>query len=93
MVAHVPGLSAAVWQRPGWLAAVADETGTETSSIVIVIPEDPPSFNAMISDTGYDALVMELVLLGLTDLDSNGNVITELAAGLPSIGKWRCGHG
>jgi peptide/nickel transport system substrate-binding protein len=57
----------------------------ETSSIVIVIPEDPPSFNAMISDTGYDALVMELVLLGLTDLDANGNVIPELATSLPTL--------
>jgi peptide/nickel transport system substrate-binding protein len=55
------------------------------SSVVIVIPEDPPSFNAMISDTGYDALVMELVLLGLTDLDPNGNVVPELAACLPTV--------
>ena len=39
----------------------------------------------MISDTGYDALVMELVLLGLTDLDANGNIITELAASLPTL--------
>jgi peptide/nickel transport system substrate-binding protein len=62
--------------------AADDETA---SSIVIVIPEDPPSFNAMISDTGYDALVMELVLLGLTDLDANGNIITELASSLPSL--------
>jgi peptide/nickel transport system substrate-binding protein len=61
------------------------ETVDETSSIVIVIPEDPPSFNAMISDTGYDALVMELVMLGLTDLDANGNIITELAASLPTL--------
>jgi len=61
------------------------EADEETSNIVIVIPEDPPSFNAMISDTGYDALVMELVLLGLTDLDANGNVITELAESLPTL--------
>jgi hypothetical protein len=31
------------------------------SSITIVIPEDPPSFNAIVGDTGYDALVMNLV--------------------------------
>src|ERR1700690_1365538 len=34
------------------------------ATITIVIPEDPPSFNALISDTGYDALVMNMVLLG-----------------------------
>ena len=61
------------------------EIETEETSVVIVVPEDPPSFNAMISDTGYDALVMELVLLGLTDLDANGNIITELAESLPSL--------
>ncbi|MBN2148767.1 MAG: peptide ABC transporter substrate-binding protein [Anaerolineales bacterium] len=56
----------------------------QKSSVVIVIPEDPPNFNAAVYDTGYDALVMELVLLGLTDLNPNGEVITELAAELPS---------
>ena len=61
------------------------ETEGKTSGIVIVIPEDPPSFNAMIADTGYDALVMELVMLGLTDLDTNGDVITELAESLPTL--------
>ena len=69
-----------------WLVGCGKaETESEISSIVIVIPEDPPSFNAMISDTGYDALVMELVLLGLTDLDANGNIITELATSLPTV--------
>lgn len=46
-------------------------------SITIVIAEDPPSFNPMVADTGYDALVMELVMLGLTDI--------ELAAELPTV--------
>src|SRR5262245_45069455 len=54
-------------------------------SIKIVIPEDPPSFNPMVSDTGYDALVMELVMLGLTDIDPNGNIFPELATELPTI--------
>ncbi len=52
--------------------------------IVIVIPEDPPSFNPTITDSGYDALVMELVLLGLSDVDANGNVFPELATELPT---------
>ena len=49
-------------------------------NIRIVIAEDPPSFNPIVADTGYDALVMELVMLGLTDIDPNGNVFAELAA-------------
>ncbi len=55
------------------------------SQIVIVIAEDPPSFNPTITDTGYDSLVMKLVLLGLADLDANGNPYPELAAELPTI--------
>ncbi len=57
----------------------------EKSNITIVIAEEPPSFNAMIADTGYDALVMELVMLGLADVDPQGNVFPELAAEIPSI--------
>lgn len=52
--------------------------------IVIVIPEDPPSFNPTVTDAGYDALVMELVMLGLSDVDAEGNVFPELAVELPT---------
>jgi len=54
-------------------------------SITIVIAEDPPSFNPIVADTGYDALVMELVMLGMTDIDPNGNIFPELAAELPTV--------
>jgi len=57
----------------------------DNKNVTIVIPEDPPSFNPTVSDTGYDALVMELVLLGMTDIDPNGNIFPELASGLPTI--------
>jgi peptide/nickel transport system substrate-binding protein len=55
------------------------------TSITLVIPEDPPSFNAIVGDTGYDALVMNLVMLGLTGVDPEGKVYPELAAELPTI--------
>jgi peptide/nickel transport system substrate-binding protein len=54
-------------------------------NITIVIAEDPPSFNPIVSDTGYDALVMELVMLGLTDVDPQGKVFPELAEELPTV--------
>src|SRR5512134_2696603 len=60
-------------------AQTADDEG-----IVIVIAEDPPSFNPAIADTGYDYLVMELVMLGLADVDPNGDIFPELAAELPT---------
>jgi peptide/nickel transport system substrate-binding protein len=56
-----------------------------SSSLVIVIPEDPPSFNAVVSDSGYDALVMHLTLLGMTGLDPEGRVYPVLAAELPTV--------
>jgi peptide/nickel transport system substrate-binding protein len=63
----------------------AKKSSTAGSTITILIAEDPPSFNAMISDTGYDSLVMELVMLGMTDIDPQGNVLPELAAELPTV--------
>jgi len=66
-------------------ASAAFESG---KSITIVVPEDPPSFNPMVADTGYDALVMELVLLGMTDIDPNGNIFPELATELPTIDNY-----
>ncbi|MEW6083295.1 MAG: peptide ABC transporter substrate-binding protein [Chloroflexota bacterium] len=70
--------------QPSEMEGPAPATGTE-KSITIVIAEDPPSFNPMVADTGYDALVMELVLLGMTDVDPNGNVFAELASDLPTV--------
>ncbi|MBW7920375.1 MAG: peptide ABC transporter substrate-binding protein [Anaerolineales bacterium] len=56
----------------------------DQSAVVIVVAEEPPSFNPVITDAGYDSLVMELVMLGLTDIDAQGNVFPELAAELPT---------
>ncbi len=81
--------------EPGWKLCIPSTTEAEASlvekpalegaSITIVIPEDPPSFNGVVTDTGYEQMVMELVLLGLTDIDPKGNVFTELAAELPTL--------
>jgi len=70
-------------QQPG--TEETPSASTSEKSITIVIAEDPPSFNPMVADTGYDALVMELVMLGMTDIDPQGNVFPELAAELPTI--------
>jgi len=67
---------------PGCTSSMGGET---ESQITIVIAEDPPSFNATLTDTGYDALVMELVMLGLADIDPNGNIYPELAEELPTL--------
>lgn len=64
--------------------ATPTQSGSDASTIVIVVAEEPPLFNPIITDAGYDSLVMELVLLGLTDIDANGNIFPELAAELPT---------
>jgi peptide/nickel transport system substrate-binding protein len=65
-------------------APSAEEPGEETS-IVIVIPEDPPSFNGIVTDTGYEQMAMKLVLLGMASIDPEGNVYPVLAAELPTV--------
>jgi peptide/nickel transport system substrate-binding protein len=57
----------------------------EKSQITIVIAEDPPNFNPTVNASGFDVLVMELVMLGLADLDEEGNAYPELAAELPTV--------
>ncbi len=57
----------------------------EKSSITIVIAEDPPSFNPVVGQTGFDSLVMELVMLSLADVDEKGNAYPEIAAELPTV--------
>jgi peptide/nickel transport system substrate-binding protein len=72
-------------QAAGTGEPVASTGAAAGKNITIVIAEDPPSFNPIVSDTGYDALVMELVLLGLTDVDPQGKVFPELAEELPTL--------
>src|SRR5690349_1816377 len=76
-------------------ACQTNTSGTETpvdepasapeSNITVVIAEDPPSFNTVIADTVFDSLVMELVMLRLSDIDPDGNIFPELAAELPTL--------
>jgi peptide/nickel transport system substrate-binding protein len=82
---ETPAEATPVEEAPTEAAPTEEAKPAEETSIVIVIPEDPPNFNAAVADTGYDALVMELVMLGVADVDSKGNVFPELAAELPSI--------
>jgi peptide/nickel transport system substrate-binding protein len=83
----VKGTVAPTVEQPITVATetTAPTTAAQKTQIVIVIPEDPPSFNPTITDTGYDSLVMKLVLIGLADLDPNGNAFPELAAELPTV--------
>src|SRR5512135_1068525 len=60
-------------------------TAPAKSSITVVIAEDPPSFNPAVGQTGFDSLVMELVMLALADVDEQGNAYPQIATELPSV--------
>jgi peptide/nickel transport system substrate-binding protein len=54
------------------------------TTITILTMEDPPSFNHWLTDTGYENLVAEMVLLGMADIGPQGEIFPELAAELPT---------
>ncbi len=54
-------------------------------TIVFVIPEDPPSFNAYVNDTGYEELAAEMMNLGLAEIAPDGTYYPELATELPTV--------
>ena len=68
----------------GLVACGQKQGAGDEKLIVIVIPEDPPSFNAIVGDTGYDAMVMHMTMLGLTAIDPAGTVYPQLASELPT---------
>jgi peptide/nickel transport system substrate-binding protein len=55
------------------------------TSMVLAVPEDPPSFNGIVTDSGYEQMAMKLVLLGMAGVDPNGEVYPVLAAELPTL--------
>jgi peptide/nickel transport system substrate-binding protein len=63
----------------------AEPEMAEETSITILIPEDPTGFNGLVTDTGYEQTLMELALLGLTDIDPQGEIFLEMAAEMPTL--------
>jgi peptide/nickel transport system substrate-binding protein len=57
----------------------------EEEAIIVPIPIDPPSFNAYLNDTGYEALIGELVYGALAEIGPDGNFYPELASELPTL--------
>lgn len=79
-----PSEKPATGEQPAATQA-AQPAQSEEKPVTIAIPEDPLNFNGAVGDQGYDALVMHLVLLGMTGVDPDGNVYPQLAAELPSV--------
>jgi peptide/nickel transport system substrate-binding protein len=57
----------------------------EPATAVIIIPQDPLGFNGLVADTGYEAMVGELVMLAVSEIDPYGVVYPELAVEIPTL--------
>jgi peptide/nickel transport system substrate-binding protein len=57
----------------------------EETTVTILIPDNPVAFNGINTDTGYEQMIGELVMLAVAEADPNGNIFPELAAELPTI--------
>jgi peptide/nickel transport system substrate-binding protein len=53
-------------------------------TVVIPIPEDPPGFNAYLTDTGYEEVLGELIFEGLAEMAPGGNYYPKLALEVPT---------
>lgn len=65
--------------------APPEEVPMEESVIVITVPEDPAAFNGLITDTGYEQMMGELIMLSVSEADPEGNIFPELAAEIPTL--------
>lgn len=65
--------------------SVAEQPVAAETSITMLIPEDPVALNGIVTDTGYEQLIGELVLLSVSEVDPNGNVYPEIATEIPTL--------
>jgi peptide/nickel transport system substrate-binding protein len=64
---------------------VAEEPMAGESSVTLLIPEDPVAYNGIVTDTGYEQMVGELVLLSVSEIDPYGKVFPEIAVDIPTL--------
>ena len=83
--ASQPTAEEPVGEAPAAEEPPAEEPMAKGSSITILIPEDPVALNGIVTDTGYEQMVGELVLLSVAEIDPNGNVFPEIAADIPTL--------
>jgi len=67
------------------LPPLARSVDVVDNAIVVLIAIDPPSFNAYLNDSGYEALVGELIYGALAEIGHDGNYYPELALDLPTL--------
>ncbi|MCP4200065.1 MAG: peptide ABC transporter substrate-binding protein [Proteobacteria bacterium] len=72
-------------QQPAAEEPAAEEPAAEETSITILVPDNPVAFNGLNTDTGYEQMLGELIMLSVSETDPMGNVIPELAVEIPTV--------
>lgn len=67
------------------LPPLALAVDVDENAIIVPIASDPPSFNAYLNDTGYEALIGELVYGALVEIGPDGQYYPELAVNVPAL--------
>lgn len=67
-------------------APAADEEALPAeTTVTLLIPEDPAGFNGLVTDTGYEQMIGELIMLSVSEIDPYGNVFPEIALEIPTL--------
>jgi len=69
------------------LPPLARAVDVQQNAVIVLAAIDPPSFNAYLNDSGYEALVGELVYGALAEIGHDGKYYPELAEVLPTVGN------
>ena len=64
-------VASAVSCAPTPTTPAGEEPMTGGTRITMLIPEDPVALNGIVTDTGYEQLMGELVLLSVAEIDPN----------------------
>lgn len=67
------------------LPPLARAVDVQENAATILVAIEPPSFNAYLNDSGYEALVGELVYGALAEIGHDGKYYPELATTLPTL--------
>ena len=71
-------------EEPEEPAEPEEPPAAEETTVTILIPDNIVAFNGINTDTGYEQLAGELVMLSVAEADPDGNIYPELAAELPT---------
>jgi len=74
-----------VTQPPAKTEAPAATEAPAEKVLTIALPHDPAEFHGLTTDSGYEQMMGELILLSVAEFDAEGNVFPEMAVEIPTV--------